>query len=264
VALEELKARQSVMWGSGPYDRISATLADMHEALVARLEPAPDVRWLDVATGTGRVACLAALRGAEVTGLDLAPALVETARELAATGGLEIEFHVGDVEALPYEDGSFDVVSSSVGVMFAPNHEAVAAELARVTRPGGRVGLASWTADGFIGEMFRVISPFAPPPPPGVGNPFAWGDPARVQELLGAAFDLELEELDSLCEFESGDEAWNLFVTSYGPTKTVAASLDDVRREEFRRAFVELHERHRDGDGVRLARRYLMAIGTRR
>src|SRR5687768_12840387 len=133
---EELKAKQSVMWGNGPYERITDLLTESQEGLVAALKPQAGERWLDVATGTGAVARMAARAGAEVTGLDLAPDLIETARRQTEAEGLSIHFDVGDAEALPYEDGSFDVVVSTFGVMFAPDHAAVARELARVTRPG--------------------------------------------------------------------------------------------------------------------------------
>src|SRR5918992_5656076 len=139
MAFEELKQRQSRMWGSGPYQRITETLTDMHELVIARLEPGPGVRWLDLACGTGAVAERAAAAGADVTGVDLAPVLIETAKERAGELGLEIEYVVGDVERLPFEDASFDKVSSTCGIMFAPDHEAAARELGRVTRPGGRI-----------------------------------------------------------------------------------------------------------------------------
>ena len=137
MAYEELKQRQSVMWGKGPYQRITETIADIHEAVVERLAPESGDRWLDLACGTGAVAERAAAAGATVTGLDLAPVLIETAKERAAELGLEIEYVVGDVERLALPDASFDKVSSTCGIMFAPDHEAAARELARVTAPGG-------------------------------------------------------------------------------------------------------------------------------
>jgi SAM-dependent methyltransferase len=252
------------MWGSGPYERITDTIRDIHAAVVERLAPRPGERWLDLAAGTGAVARLAARAGADVTGQDLAPALVETAREIAAAEGLSIRFEVGDAENLSYEDASFDVLSSTCGVMFAPDHEAVARELARVRRAGGRLALACWEPDGGIGDLFRTMAPFQPPPPPGVGSPFDWGREEHVTELLGAAFELQFEEGDSVLAAESGEAVWELFVTSYGPTKVLAESLDPERREALHRAFVDLHESHRAGDGIRMSRTYLLAIGRRR
>jgi ubiquinone/menaquinone biosynthesis C-methylase UbiE len=145
MAFEELKARQSVMWGNGPYQRVTDTITDIHGRVIERLAPGPGVRWLDLACGTGAVAERAARRGADVTGIDLAPALLETARERAAELGLEIDYRVGDCERLDCADADFDVVSSTCGIMFAPDHAATAAELVRVTRPGGRIAVASWT-----------------------------------------------------------------------------------------------------------------------
>ena len=262
---EELKAKQSVMWGNGPYERITDLLTEAQEDLVAALEPQLGERWLDVATGTGAVARMAARAGADVTGLDLAPDLIETARDQTEGEGLWIRFDVGDAEALPYEDAAFDVVVSTFGVMFAPDHAAIARELARVCRPGGRLGLISWTEDSGIGDIFRVMKPFqAAPPPQGVGNQFDWGDEKHVRELLEAAFELELEVLDTEHRPCSGEEAWEIFSTSYGPTKTLAESLDDDRREELHRAWVDLYERSRVGDEIVQHREYLRVLGTRR
>jgi ubiquinone/menaquinone biosynthesis C-methylase UbiE len=262
---EQLKAKQSVMWGTGPYERITDILTESQEDLVAALDPQPGERWLDVATGTGAVARMAARAGADVTAVDLAPDLIETARRQCEAEGLAVRCDVGDAEALPYEDASFDVVVSTFGVMFAPDHAAVARELARVCRPGGRLGLASWKEQSGIGDIFRVMKPFqAAPPPAGVGNPFAWGDEEHVRELLEDDFELEFEELDTEHRPSSGEEAWELFSTSYGPTKTLADSLDEERREELHRSWVELYERSRVGDEIVHHRLYLRVLGTRR
>jgi ubiquinone/menaquinone biosynthesis C-methylase UbiE len=262
---EELKAKQSVMWGNGPYENITDLLTESQQALVDALDPQEGQKWLDVATGTGAVARMAAATGADVTGIDLAPDLIATAKRHTEEAGLSIRYDVGDAEALPYEDGAFDVVVSTFGVMFAPDHAAVAGELARVTRPGGRLGLISWTEESGIGDIFRVMKPFQPAPPPaGVGNPFAWGDAEHVRGLLGDAFELDLEVLDTVHHVESGEEAWRIFSTSYGPTKTLAENLDDTRREELQRSWVELYERSRVGDAVAHHRHYLRVIGTRR
>ncbi len=145
MAFEELKQRQSVVWGTGPYQNVTETITDIHERVIERLAPSAGMKWLDLACGTGAVAERAAKAGAEVTGVDLAPALIETAKERAAERGLDIDYRVGDCENLEFEDGAFDVVSSTCGVMFAPDHEATARELARVVKPGGRIGLANWT-----------------------------------------------------------------------------------------------------------------------
>ena len=142
-----------------------------------------------------------------VTGLDLAPVLVETARERATALGLEIDYVVGDAEGLSFADGSFDKVSSTCGVMFAPDHEAAAGELARVTRPGGTIALANWTPTGGLARMFKVMAPYLPSPPP--SSPFDWGDEKRVRELLGESFELTLEEHVSTLRLPSGEDYWD-------------------------------------------------------
>ncbi len=265
MGFEELKQRQSVMWGLGPYQNITETLTDIHAAVVDRLDPRPGVRWLDLATGTGAVAELAAERGAEVTGIDLAPALIETARERARERGLEIDYRVADCERLELGDASFDVASSTCGVMFTPDHEATARELARVVKPGGRIGLANWTPEGGLARMFAMMRPFQPSPPPGAGSPFEWGDEAHVRALLGDAFELEFERHVSHLRLPSGEAYWQLFSTSYGPTKTLADTLDEERREEFRRTWVEFFEtNYRDDGEIDHDREYLLVLGTRR
>ena len=240
MAYEELKERQSVMWGNGPYQRITETLGDLHERVTDALGPAPGDRWLDVACGTGAIAERAASAGADVTGLDLSPALIETAKERAAEQGLDIEYMVGDAENLLFEDGSYEKISSTFGIMFAPDHEAVARELARVTATGGRLALANWTPQGGLGKMFKVMAPYQPAPPP--SSPFDWGDESRVRELLGDAFDLEIEERVSPLRMPSAEDYWELFSTSYGPTKTLAESLGD-RREDLHRDWIEFFRR---------------------
>jgi SAM-dependent methyltransferase len=262
MPFEELKKRQSVMWGTGPYQRITETIRDIHELVLERLDPQPGEEVLDLACGTGAFAELAAARGARVTGVDLAPALIETARERAAEQGLDIDYRVGDAEALDLADASFDAVGSTCGIMFAPDHAASARELARITRPGGRIALANWTPTGGLARMFGVMRPYQPAPPP--SNPFDWGDESRVRELLGDSFDLELEEHVSILRTATGEEYWELFSTSYGPTKTLADSLGE-RREELHRDWVEFFEsEYRDGDEIVHTREYLLTLGRRR
>jgi ubiquinone/menaquinone biosynthesis C-methylase UbiE len=266
AAIDEVKQRHRGMWGNGPYQNVTETIADIHATLVERLRPEPGERWLDLACGTGAVAEGAARAGAAVTGIDLTPALIETARERAAAAGLAVDYRVGDCERLDeIADGSFEIVSSSVGIMFAPDQPATARELARVTASGGRLGLASWELDGGVGDLFRLMAPFQPPPAPGARPPFAWGDEAAVRELLGEAFELELEHRVSTYRAASGEEYWQLFASSYGPTKTLAESLDDERRDELHRSWVEFFEsRYRSGDEIVHPREYLLVLGTRR
>jgi SAM-dependent methyltransferase len=262
MAFEELKQRQSVMWGNGPYQRITETIIDIHDIVLERLAPQDGDRFLDLACGTGAVAERAAAVGADVTGIDLAPALIETARERAESLGLAINYEVGDAENLDVPDASFDKLASTCGIMFAPDHEAVAGELARVTKPGGRIALANWTPTGGLAKMFAVMAPYQPAPPP--SSPFAWGDEARVTELLGEAFELQLEEHVSTLRVPSGEAYWELFSTSYGPTKTLAEGLGD-RREDLRRDWVEFFETNYRKDGeIAHTREFLVVLGTRR
>jgi SAM-dependent methyltransferase len=266
MAFEELKEKQGVMWGSGPYQNVTDTIADIHVRVVERLAPSGGERWLDLACGTGAVAEQASRAGAQVTGVDLAPALIDTARERAREQGLEIDYRVGDCERLEGIDhGSFDIVSSTCGVMFAPDHEATASELGRVTKSGGRLGLVNWDPDGGLGKMFAMMRPFQPPPPEGAGVPFDWGRRQHVQELLGDDFELEFEDGVSTYSPSSAEEYWQVFSTSYGPTKTAADALDDERREEFHRTWVDFFEQnYPDNGGVAHTREYLFVLGTRR
>ena len=262
MAYQELKQRQSVMWGNGPYQRVTETITDIHERVVDELAPRPGVRWLDLACGTGAVAELAAAAGATVVGVDLAPALIETARQRAAERGLEIDYDVGDCEQLELADASFDAVSSTCGVMFTPDHEQSARELARVTRPGGRIALANWTPTGGLARLFKVMAPFMPAPPP--SNPFDWGEEARVRELLGDTFDLHLEQHVSTLRLPSGEAYWELFSTSYGPTKTLADTLGD-RRQQLHGAWVDFFESNYRANGeIAYTREYLLVVGERR
>jgi SAM-dependent methyltransferase len=264
MPFEELKERHAVVWGSGPYQGITETVPDIHRLVIERLDPQPGQRLLDLATGTGAVAELAAPTGAEVVGVDIAPALIEQAMERAAARGLDIDYRVGDVEALELEDASFDLVSSTCGVMFAPDHQAVARELARVTKPGGRIALACWTPDSGLAQVFQVMRPFQPTPPAGVGNQFDWGREDYVSDLLGRDFDLLFEHGDSVLKSDSGESIWQLFSTEYGPTKTLADSLDDEQREKLHREFVDLHERSRTNGGIEFSRTYVLTLGTRK
>ena len=197
-------------------------------------------------------------------GIDLAPALIEQAKGRAEERGLEIDYRVGDVEALELEDASFDRVASTCGVMFAPDHRAVARELARVTRPGGRIALACWTPESGLAQLFGVMREFQPPPPPGVGNRSTAVGRTTCAICSTDDFELEFELLDSPLELESGEAVWELFSRDYGPTKVLADSLDDDKREQLHQNFVELHERSRVNGGLHFSRTYLLTVGTRR
>lgn len=249
------------MWGSAPWERVAETLAPLHDHLVAELSPRAGERWLDAATGTGAVAVRAARAGAEVTGLDLAPRLVETARRLAADEGLAIRFDVGDCEDLPYDDASFDVVASAVGVIFAPDHGAVARELARVCRPEGRLGLVSWRPNP---ALSAVLEPFRPRPEPGAGDPDDWGRVEHVRDLLAHAFELRFVEGNHALQGESAEAIWTLLTTAHGAFKSLLESLDTRRRAELHRAFVRYVEPYRADGAIRAPDDYLLVTGVRR
>jgi SAM-dependent methyltransferase len=262
-----LKAQ--TVWNSagGRYDEISHSIADAIEHAVERLQPKPGERILDLATGTGWGSRVIAQRcpGVKVTGADIADVMLDYARSAAAKQDLDIEYRQADAESLPFADRSFDSVISTFGVMFVGKPEAAAAELARVVRPGGRVVLATWKHDSNIFEMFGVLKKFMPPPPqPPPPSPFAWGKYERLNELLGANFELEFEEGDSVYRYASGKQAWELFVNHYGPSKTVAASLDDARRLELERDFVAWQETFKKGLGYEQPRQYIITRGRRR
>ena len=252
VGLSERPAAE--LWDSAAdYERIAQRLAPVHDELVARLEPGPGVRWLDVGTGTGEVARRAAEAGAEVTGIDIASGMVDAARSKVPTA----TFEVGDAQALPYEDASFDVVSSSFGLIFAPDHEAVARELARVSRD--RVGITAWEPEPDLIELYARF---------GVDSPerrahFEWGTRPRVQQLLAPAFELEIERRAWILEGVDGEEIWRLWSTSAPPFRALVEGLGD-RREEFHQAHVDYWERFRVGQKVRVARTYLIVVGKKK
>ena len=264
MAFEELKERQAAVWGSAPFERIAWTLADMHENVVLAMGARPGDRWLDIGCGTGELAFMAAATGAEVTGADLSPILVETARRQAAERGAEASFEVGDAEALPYDDASFDIVTSSIGAIFAPDHAAVASELARVCRPAGRLGFTAWTTDGGVDRFFEIIGTYAPPPPPDAGVPFQWGEPEHCEALLGPAFDLEITTHNTPWHVETPDELWELMAESFGPIKTLLGMLPPERAEAFRAEMFEHLEEERTPDGVTMDRIYNLVVGTRK
>jgi ubiquinone/menaquinone biosynthesis C-methylase UbiE len=260
-----LKQMQSAAWSAGAFEEVAETIHDMHVVLVEALEPQPGERWLDVACGSGNLAELAAARGASVTGIDLSPRLIDVARARAEAGRYDIEYRVGDAESLDLEDASCDKVVSSVGMIFAPDHEAVAGELGRVTAPGGRLAFSAWTPEGTVGEMFRVFGAFQPPLPPGAGAPVAWGEEEYVRARLGGAFELSIERRISRYEDESPEHAWEYFAPRFGPVKTMLENLDADRRTAFELAAREHFEQGRQPDGTYVdEREYLLVTGTRR
>jgi SAM-dependent methyltransferase len=259
--------RPAAVWSAGgkDYDAISRGIADSIEHCVLRLDPKPGERILDLSTGTGWTSRVVARRGALVTGVDIAGGLLEAARVKAAAENLPIEYQLGDAENLPFEDGAFDAVISTCGVMFASRPEAAAAELARVCRKGGRIALTTWLSEGNLFKMFQVMKAYMPPPPgPAPRSPFEWGQTERIRELLGNAFELRFEQGVSYYREPSGEAAWNTFSTGYGPTRSLAQSLDAERRDAFRRDFIAFHDRFATELGICVPREYWLTVGVRR
>jgi SAM-dependent methyltransferase len=263
MTLDEEARRQAELWGSGQWERLAEGMADIHDRLVAVLDPQPGERLLDVATGTGAVALRAAQAGAEVTAQDLAPRLVDTARRLAAEQGLSIRFDVGDATRLPYADASFDMIASAHGVAHVPDHRAVARELSRICRPGGRLGLSDWLPGRFP-EFERMLAPFRPVARPGSTRRDDWGRPERVRRLLGEAFELEFVEGNSPWTGVSGEAIWKTYLAANGVARAWVNSLEPDRRQQLHAVWVEYFERHRTPDGIRAPRAYLLVLGRRR
>ncbi len=243
--MDALKARLKGMWMAGDFGEIAKHIEAGAEAFIARLELKPGDRVLDVACGSGNLSMPAARAGAIVTGVDIATNLLEQARARAAAEGLKIQFDEGDAEALPYADASFDVVVSMFGAMFAPRPELVAAELVRVCRPGGRLAMANWTPEGFIGQMFKITGKHVPPPP-AMPSPVKWGDEETVRERLrDGVSDLQLTK--RMCPFDypvPPAEVVELFRMYYGPTQRAFAALDENGQAALRKDLEQLWTEH--------------------
>jgi SAM-dependent methyltransferase len=264
-----LKARHRAMWAMGDYDAVATqVIPALGPVLVDAIGIRPGERVLDVAAGSGNASLPAARAGANVVASDLTPELLDHGRAHAAAEGLAIDWHEGDAEALPYDDGSFDVAMSVVGIMFAPRHQASADELTRVTRPGGRVGIISWTPEGFIGQMFATMKPYAPPPPPGAQPPPLWGREEHVRGLLGdrvtdvAATTRHL----TVDTFSRPEDFLGFFKRTYGPTIAVYKSLADQpeRAAALDQELIDLAGRFGfSGGATTMAWEYLLLTATR-
>ena len=225
-----LKAKHAAMWASGSYptvvDEVVHTLGG---TLVETVDVRPGQRVLDVAAGTGTSAIPSARRGAEVIATDLTPELLDVGRAAADSEGLDLTWQTADAEALPFGDGEFDVVLSSIGVMFAPHHQLAADELIRVCRPGGTVGVLSWTPNGFIGQLFATMKPYAPPPPPGASPAPLWGSVEHVRDLFGDRVDdfVARQEALRVDRFADGAQFRDFMKANYGPTIAVYRFLAD-------------------------------------
>jgi len=266
----ELKARHRAMWASGDYPSMVETfLLPLGPTLVEACGIGPGMAVLDVAAGTGNASIPAAQAGADVTASDLTPELLEVGRRRAEAEGLALEWVEADADKLPFEDEAFDVVMSSIGAMFAPHHQDVADELVRVCRPGGTIGLLSWTPEGMIGALFRTMGPFAPPPPPGAQPPPLWGSPEHLDELFGDRVDfgtLQRQMLE-ITAFERPRDYGEHFKARYGPTIAAQANARRTDRDaEFDEALDRFCDEWNRGtpDRAHFEKEYLLAVGTRR
>ena len=247
---------------------VETFLLPLGPRLVEACQIGPGMRVLDVAAGTGNASIPAAEQGATVTASDLTPELLEAGRHRAEAKGVALEWVEADAENLPFDDESFDVVMSSIGAMFAPHHQEVADELVRVCRPGGTIGLLSWTPEGMIGALFRTMGPFAPPPPPGAQPPPLWGSEEHVRELFGERLEfrsLEREVLE-ITAFEHPHDYGTHFKDRYGPTIAAQANARRTGREaEFEEALNRFCDEWNRGtaDRARFEKEYLLMVGTR-
>jgi SAM-dependent methyltransferase len=269
TAVADLKQAHRATWAAGDYAAVAARIDEAPPRdLLAWMALAPGQRVLDVATGTGNIALPAAAAGADVVGLDLTRELLDVARARAAEHGLTIEWVEGDAEALPFEDATFDRVLSVFGVQFAPRHELAARELARVCRPGGRIGLVNWTPQGQVGQLFKVLGGYLPAPPAFASPPPLWGDEEHVRRLFAATgVELEFARGRNPWRFASADAYVTFMETRYGPTVKARERLEaEGRWDECRAEIVELTQRHdtaHDGT-LEMWAEYLVIVGYKR
>jgi ubiquinone/menaquinone biosynthesis C-methylase UbiE len=264
--LAALKARQQTAWSSGDYAVIGTTLQIVGEELCEALDLRADQEVLDVAAGNGNVSLAAARRWCHVTSTDYVPRLLDRGRERAAAEGLSVHFKEADAEALPFADGSFDAVVSTFGVMFTPNQDKAAAELLRVCKSGGRIGLANWTPQGYIGQMFKTLGKYLPPPA-GSRSPALWGTRERLDELFGpASAAIATQARHFNFRYRSADHFVAVFKTFYGPMLKAFAALDESGRKDLMddlRALIARMNRATDGTMV-VPSEYLEVVITKR
>jgi len=268
----QLKAKHRALWASGDYPAVAAELIPtLGPKLVRACGIRPGDRVLDVAAGSGNAAIPAAAAGAVVTASDLTPQLFDAGRRIAAERGVDVEWVEADAEAMPFAGNSFDVVMSCIGAMFAPHHQVTADELIRVCRPGGTIGMINWTPDGFIGQLFATIKPYAPPAPPGVSPPPLWGDEHHVRALLGErVIDLTMRRQDVLIDHcASSTEFREYWKRNYGSTIAAYRFNEDrpERTAELDReflAFLDRWNRSTEPGRTAYASEYLLVTGVKR
>jgi SAM-dependent methyltransferase len=241
--LASLKERQRAVWSAGDYALIGSTLQIVGENLCEALDLSAGARVLDIAAGNGNASLAAARRWCDVTSTDYVPALLARGKARAAANGLHIAFEEADAEALPFADASFDAVLSTFGVMFTPDQDKAAAEMLRVCRPGGKIGLANWTPDGFVGQIFKVIGRYLPPPA-GSRSPALWGTRERLGELFGAgAASIAAPARDFMFRYRSPDHFIEMFSSYYGPVRMAFSRVNEAERPRLRADLVALIDR---------------------
>jgi SAM-dependent methyltransferase len=263
IDVSGIKQGQKMMWSLGNYPDIAQRIESCAAVLVERVEATTGLELLDVATGSGNVALLAARAGAQVTGLDLTPELLEVARTRAKEAGLELRFIEGDAEELPFAEDSFDRVTSCFGVMFAPRQQQAADELCRVARPGARVAVAAWTPEGLNGKMFQTVGSYMPPPPPELDPPVMWGNEEHVSALFAASgAQLAFERLSVTFEHDS-PESWVAYNERIlGPSIMAKAALEPQGRyEALRNELLDLYRAaNEEQGGFRVSAEYLVTV----
>jgi SAM-dependent methyltransferase len=264
--LTTIKGRQQKAWSAGDYGKVGVTLLSMGEQLAEAVDLHPNQRVLDVASGNGNAALAAARRFCDVTAVDYVPMLLEEGRKRAEAEGLAVDFVEGDAENLPFEDASFDVVLSTLGVMFAPDQQKAAAELLRVCKPGGKIGLASWAPDSYVGDLFRTMGKYVPPPA-GLKPPFRWGTEEGLGELLGEGLaSLQSRRRSLWWRFRSARHHVQFMLEYYGPLNKALGTLDEEKQQAFEGDLISLVESHnRSGDETAIwPADYLEVVATRR
>lgn len=264
--MEMLKGKLRATWMAGDFGEVAKIIAKGGEEFIDRLDIRPGMKVLDVACGTGNTAIPAAKKGAVVTGVDIASNLIDQARARAEDEGVNATFDVGDAEDLPYEDGSFDAVTTMFGAMFAPRPDVTASELKRVCKPGGFVAMANWTAEAFTGDMFKTNAKHVPPPP-GMAPPLQWGNEDIIRERFAEGIsDLKLTRRKITFEYPYGpDEVVEHFRKYFGPTQKAFESLDESGQRELRKDLVDLWTRHNQAtDGTtKVESEYLEVVATK-
>jgi ubiquinone/menaquinone biosynthesis C-methylase UbiE len=263
--METLKSKLKTTWEAGDFAEIAKHIETAAEAFVDRLNISPGMKVLDVACGSGNLAVVAAQKGADVTGIDIADNLVESAKRRAETLGLDIKFEPGDAEAMPYEDNRFDVVMTMFGAMFAPRPDVTAAELLRVCKPGGRIAMANWTPTGFAGQMFKLGGKYVPPPP--MPPPVEWGLAEKVAERFGDGVS-DLQTTHRMAEFDYDYEpsgVVDLFKKYFGPTVMALRAMGEENHGAFSGDLEQLWSEHNENTsgGTHVKSEYLEVIATK-